>query len=261
MQSNLIIEHNRQSWNKESQQGSPWAIPVSSEVIHQAQHGTWEVVLTPNKPVPRQWFGELQSVDVLCLASGGGQQAPILAAAGANVTSFDLSEEQLKKDAQVAQQHELSLRTVQGAMDNLTTFPNDSFDIIFHPVSNVFAPEILPVWQECFRVLRNGGRLLAGFMNPTFFLFDHEKAEQSGRLEVMYSLPFSDSEDLPKEHLESLREQKAALEFSHSLATQIGGQLQAGFLLQDFYEDDWDDEATPLNSFMNIYCATLARKM
>ena len=39
--------------------------------------------------MPADWFGDLAGAPVLCLASGGGQQGPLLAAAGARVTVFD----------------------------------------------------------------------------------------------------------------------------------------------------------------------------
>ncbi len=105
-------------------------------------------------------------MDILCLASGGGQQAPILAAAGANVTVFDNSPAQLRQDALVAQREGLPLRTVQGDMRDLSAFGDDSFDLIFHPVSNIFVPEVRPVWRECYRVVRPGGVLLMGTLNP-----------------------------------------------------------------------------------------------
>src|SRR5690606_7312110 len=114
---------------------------------------------------PKQWFGTLKGKDVLCLASGGGQQVPILAAAGGRVTSFDNSEEQLSRDRAVAEREGLGVETVQGDMADLSVFPDASFDLVFHPASNLFIPDVNPVWRECFRVLRPGGRLLSGFLN------------------------------------------------------------------------------------------------
>ena len=57
-------------------------------------------------------------------------------------------------------------------MRDLGEFADASFDLVFHPVSNLFCPELAPVWRECFRVLRPGGALLAGFVNPDVFIFD-----------------------------------------------------------------------------------------
>jgi SAM-dependent methyltransferase len=256
-----VIEHNRATWNRQSAaRSNRWTVPVSAEEVARAKEGDWEVILTPNKPVPREWFGDLEGKTVLCLASGGGQQAPILAAAGADVVSFDLSDEQLERDYEVSQRDELSIVPVRGDMADLSILHDEKFDLIFHPVSNVFAPDLAPVWRECYRVLRPGGRLLAGFMNPDFFLFDHDDLDAGGPLELRYPLPFSDVEGLPTDKLAARVEAGEALEHSHSLDAQIGGQLEAGFLIAGFYEDRWDAESTRLDAYMPTFMATMAFK-
>lgn len=254
-----IVEHNRQSWNRQSLAGtSRWCLPVDDAVIRAARSGDWHVILTPDREVPRDWLGTLNGSRVLCLASGGGQQAPVLAAAGAEVVSFDASDAQLAQDARVAARHALPLRTLRGDMADLGCFEDAAFDLIFHPVSNVFVPDVAPVWRECRRVLRPGGRLLAGFMNPAFYLFDHDAIEHGGRLEIVFTLPYADVSDLGEERLQRRLAAGEALEFSHSLDAQIGGQIAAGFVLAGFYEDHWDTGATPLDRYMPTSMATLA---
>lgn len=257
-----IHEHNRRSWNAASEEGeSPWVQPFDSERIARARAGDWEVVLTPIRSVPKEWFGpSLAERDLLCLASGGGQQAPLLSAAGARVVSFDQSEGQLAKDRLVAEREGLELRLEQGRMDDLSRFECGSFDLIFHPVSNVFAPEVRPVWLECERVLRPGGRLLSGFMNPAYFLFDHQALEKGEEAVIRYPLPYSDIEHAPQALRERMVREKEAFEYSHSLEDQIGGQLAAGLEIAGFYEDGWSDSATPLNRYFKAFLATLARK-
>ena len=109
-----ILSYNRRAWDRQVERGNPWTVPVSPEVIARARRGDWSIVLTPTKPVPADWFSPLEGLDVLCLASGGGQQGPILAAAGANVTVFDNSPAQLAQDRLVAETEGLTLETVQG---------------------------------------------------------------------------------------------------------------------------------------------------
>lgn len=213
-----------------------WTRPVSPEETGRGRLGDWSVYLTPNKPVPRDWFGEVEGRDILCLASGGGQQGPILAAAGGRVVVFDASMKQLGQDQAVARRDALALVTQQGFMHDLSVFADDRFDIIFHPVSNSYAPDVEPVWRECFRVLRRGGVLLAGFMNPIVYVFDAE-AQDRGELIVCHALPYADIVHQPPEALGRLIERDHTVEFSHTLESQIGGQLKAGFLLTHLIED------------------------
>ena len=77
-----IRDHNRDAWNQEVRKGNKWTIPVSAETIAKARQGDWQIVLTPTIPVPADWYPSLKASDVLCLACGGGQQGPVLAAAG-----------------------------------------------------------------------------------------------------------------------------------------------------------------------------------
>src|SRR5215218_4285915 len=187
-----VRDYNREAWDREVERGNEWTVPVGPTVIEAARQGRWEIVLTETKPVPKDWFQDLQGADVLCLASGGGQQAPVLAAVGAKVTVLDNSPGQLAQDRLVAESEGLNLRTVEGDMADLSLFADGSFDLVFHPVSNLFVPDVRPVWKEAFRVLRSGGALLAGFLNPVVYIFDLELADDSGEIRVSYSLPYSD---------------------------------------------------------------------
>lgn len=253
-----VQEYNSAAWDREVERGVEWSIPVGSEAIERARKGKWELILTPLKLVPREWFGDVAGKNVLCLASGGGQQAPILAAAGAIVTSFDNSAKQLELDKTVAEKHGLKIRLEKGDAADLSRFPDSSFDLIFHPVSNCFMPDLAPVWNEAFRVLRRGGAMLSGFHNSFFFIFDRTADEERGVLEVRYALPYSDLESLGEE--ERLKYKDEPLSFGHTLEQQIGGQIAAGFVICGFYEDYWSDKATALNKYAPTFIATKATK-
>lgn len=255
-----LLRRNQDAWDRESRAGSAWTTPVNADAVRAARAGELRIVLTPNRIVPAAWLHPLQGRDVLCLASGGGQQAPLLAAAGARVTSFDLSGEQLAKDAAVAEREGLALRCVQGDMADLSALAEASFDLIFHPISNVFVPDVRPVWRECHRVLRPGGALLAGFLQPGFFLFDHDEAERTGTCVVRYTLPYAEPDSLDDAGRDALARSGRALEFSHSLEAQIAGQLEAGFVLTGLYEDGWDEADTPYRHHAPIAIATRAIK-
>lgn len=253
-----VRAYNREAWDKEVEQGNPWTIPVSHGQIQQARQGDWSVVLTPSIPVPLNWFPEFKGKPVLCLASGGGQQGPILAAAGGLVSVLDNSPRQLEKDQFVAVRELLDIVTVEGDMRDLSMFPDNHFVLIFHPVSNVFVPEIRSVWQEAFRVLQPGGVLLSGFTNPINYIFDWQKIDQAQQLEVKYCLPYSDLKDLPPDQLEEYMQAGNPVEFSHSFNDQIGGQIDAGFVITGFYEDH--DPGGLIDQYMPTFFAVRALK-
>ena len=256
-----IREHNRRAWDKNVADGNQWTVPVKPEIIVAARRGEWDVFLTPIKTVPRDWLLGIAGKKVLCLASGGGQQGPILAAAGAHVTVFDNSPKQLEQDRFVAKRDELSIETVEGDMADLHVFPDETFDFILNPVSNVFIPDVRPMWREAFRVLRKDGVLITGFGNPAQYLFDFPLAERTGKLRVKHKLPYSDVESLSNDEKRRFVEEGIPFEFSHTLDDQIGGQIAAGFVITGFYEDNnREDDSGPLRLYMPVYIVTRAAK-
>ena len=255
-----IRAHNRQGWDRHVElSDTPWTKPVGPEVIAAARRGEFAVVLTETKPVPRGWFPDFKGLDLLCLASGGGQQGPVFAARGANVTVYDNSPRQLGQDRLVAEREGLAnLRTVEGDAADLSVFPDASFDMVFNPVSTVFMPDVRPVWREAFRVLRPGGSLLAGLMNPVFYIFDVQKHEREGVLEVRYAIPYSDLESLQGEERERYLASGCPLEFGHSLTDLLAGQTEAGFHIVDLYEDIMPDFR--LSQYHPLFIATRSVK-
>ena len=250
--------YNEEAWDRQVACENEWTVPVGPEIIEAARRGEWPVLLTNTKPVPRSWFPEMRGAHVLCLAGGGGQQGPVFAAAGARVTVFDNSPRQLAQDRLVAERNSLELETVQGDMRDLSSFADESFDLVFHPVSNLFVPEVRPVWREAFRVLRRGGTLLAGFLNPANYIFDLDRADTTGELRVRYELPFAAETSLSEEDLKGWIERGEPLEFSHTLEDQIGGQTDAGLLIAGLYEDRHRDD--PVAAYMPTLVATRAIK-
>lgn len=192
--------------------------------------GALEVLLTPTKPVPHGWFGELRGKRVLGLASGGGQQMPIFAALGAVCTVLDYSLRQLESERLTAEREGYEIEILRGDMTKPLPFADGSFDLIFHPVSNCYVEAVEPIWRECFRVLKPGGVLLAGLDNGINFLFAGEDETR-----VVNRLPFNPLKN--PEQMAQLEADDCGVQFSHTLDEQLGGQLRAGFRLTDLYED------------------------
>lgn len=252
-----VAEHNTAIWDRSAATSGIWSTPVTSEDVESARQGELKIKLTPSKFVPAEWLPALSDLDVLALASGGGQQAPLLAAAGANVTLVDLSEGQLGVDRMVSEREGLSINIVKADISDLSVFEPGSFDLIVHPISNLFIATIDPVWREAFRLLRPGGTLISGFNNPAFYIFDWRDHER-GILTVRHQLPFADAVDLPPEERDRFIEDGLTLEYSHTLEQQIGGQINAGFEIIGFYEDR--QEGVALAEHMPTSIATRARK-
>ena len=211
------------------EQGWEWGKPIDHETYLRALHGEWDVLLTPLKPVPHEWFGNLKGKKVLGLASGGGQQMPVFTALGAECTVFDYSGKQLESERLVAEREEYSIGIVRGDMTKPLPFADEAFDLIFHPVSNCYVKDVKAIWKECWRVLKPGGTLLAGVDHYINYIVDDSERN------IVNSLPFDPL--VNGEHRKQLEKADAGFQFSHTLEEQINGQLEAGFTLLELYED------------------------
>lgn len=256
-----FLAHNKASWDKQAKAQSPWSQPVSTALIEAARGGQWDIYLTPT-PLPKTWLGDVKDKEILCLASAGGQQAPLLAALGARVTVLDISPEQLQHDRMVAERDHLDLSTIEGDMRDLSVFADHTFDLIFHPISNHYVPDVRPVWQECYRVLKAGGVLLASFYNPVIFIGDRDPAYMDkGIIYPRYRIPYSDIKDLEPGRLEQKSANNEAFVFGHSLNDLIGGQLAAGFMISGFIEDDQPHPRFLVDRYLPTFIATRAVKL
>jgi len=252
-----IASYNRHAWDREAEKGNVWTLPVDQTVIAAARKGHWQIVLTPYKPVPQDWFPLLAGKRVLCLACGGGQQGPILAAAGAEVTVLDNSPRQLESDALVAAREKLNLRTELGDMRNLSGFADQYFDVII-VTGLCFVDDVAPVWKGAWRILKKPGTLLAGCTNPIEYIFDL-KAWNTGQLIVRHKIPYSDLIDLSAaERAELIQSKDEPMCVGHSLHALLQGQIAAGFLIAGFYEDK---NGGPLDEYMDSSFVTKAIKL
>ena len=258
-----IFDLNKTAWDFAVDDGeNPYTYVVSPEKIQAAKQGEWSLYLSDCKPVPDTWFPQLHGLKVLCLASGGGQQAPIFAALGAEVTLIDASPKQLAQDQFVAERDNLTIMIVEGDIADLSVFEESRFDLIFNPPSLMFVPDLAPIWQECYRVLSLGGMLMTGFMNPDEFIFDAVAIDEKGVLEVKHALPYIEYETLSQETLEQRIQDKEMFHFSHTMETLLGGILKAGFVITDFYEDRRSEEDdNPIRHYMPTYYMVRAQKM
>jgi len=214
------------------EEGWEWGTPISHEEYVKALQGEWQVLLTPTVFVPREWFGnngDIRGKRILGLASGGGQQMPIFAAAGAICTVLDYSDLQIESERLVAEREGYEINIIQADMTKPLPFEGESFDIIFHPVSNCYIEDVHSVFKECARVLKKGGIMLGGFDTEINFLVDDEEER------IVNSMPFNPL--INEKQRKQLEETDSGIQFSHTVVDQIGGQLKAGLTLVDLYDD------------------------
>lgn len=220
---------NKETIDKWIEDGWIWGTPISHHEFEDAKNGKWDVLLTPTKPVPHEWFGSLKGKKVLGLASGGGQQMPIFTALGAECTVIDYSSRQIQSERIVAEREGYKITAIEGDITKRLPFEDETFDLIFHPISNCYVQDVLPVFAEAYRVLKSGGVLLSGLSNEIDYIVDDSEEK------IVWKMPFNPLKDeKARAYLEA---ENAGIQFSHTLEEQIGGQLKAGFKLLDLYDD------------------------
>ncbi len=179
------------------------------------------------------WLGEsIRGQRVLCLAAGGGRQGPLYAAAGGLVTVVDLSGAMLQLDRQVARERRLNLVTIQTSMDQLGMLGDASFDLVVHPVSTCYLPQLSSVYREIARVLRPGGLYISQHKQPTSL----QVSLQPDAGGYVVQEPYYRRGPLPVFDGKSPLREAGAREFVHRWEELIGWMCRAGFVIEDLLE-------------------------
>jgi SAM-dependent methyltransferase len=178
-----ISKINRLRWNNLADAQVEYSRPFLSFTIEDAKKYVYR-------------HGILKDVagkQVLCLASGGGQDSVAFGLLGADVTVLDLSDVQLERDRQAAAYHGLQTKTIQGDMRDLSAFPDNHFDLVWQVYSINFVPSVMPVIREVRRILKPGGMYFLQFANP--FAIGIDEAKWDGQAYPLAGL-YIDGEDL-----------------------------------------------------------------
>jgi ubiquinone/menaquinone biosynthesis C-methylase UbiE len=180
----------------------------------------------------RGWLpDDLTGKDVLCLASGGGWQSTLYAAARANVTVVDISDAMLRLDQREAENRGYRMRLIRASMDDLSELGDATFDVVHQPVSTCYVPDICAVHREVARVLRDGGVYISQHKQPTSLQISH----RNDRQQFVIGIEYYHDGPLPRQQDESYRE-TGATEYLHRWEDLVGGMCRAGMVIEDFCE-------------------------
>ena len=236
-----VLAHNARAWDALAAAGAPLARPAVDDAFGDPRG--W---LGGGGDGGRSWLPErLVGLEVLCLAAGGGKHGPLYAAAGARVTVVDLSPAMLELDRQVARERGLDLELVQTSMDDLRMLAAGRFDLVIHPVSTCYLPDVASVFGAVARVTRPGGLYVSQHKSPTSLQATLEP-NAVGRWELV--VPASHDAPLPASPPSRLRE-KGTQEFIHALGALLGGICAAGFVIEDVCEPDHAEPGAAVGSF------------
>jgi SAM-dependent methyltransferase len=215
-------EHNRRAWDALVRDKQRFTVPARDEDF-----------ANPLRTVDQLgWLGgDIRGRKLLCLAAGGGKHGPLYAAAGADVTVVDISPAMLELDREVAAERGLALRTVEASMDDLAAFSPGQFDIVIHPVSTCYVPEIAPVYREVARVVRAGGLYISQHKTPASLQAEQKPSARGYEL----TEPYYRSGPLPEVAGSRLREE-GTLEFLHRWEEILGELCRSGFAIEDVVE-------------------------
>jgi SAM-dependent methyltransferase len=201
---------------------------------------------------PEGRLGEFAGKDVLCLASGGGQQSVAFALLEANVTVFDLSEAQLSRDREAAARFGVDIKILQGDMRDLSRFEDAAFDLVYHSYSLGFVPNARDVFRQVARVLRHGG--LYHFMCANPFFVGMRERDWNGEGYTLKE-PYVNGAEISCEDQEWVYDRSksgAAVqpprEFRHTLSEIVSGLVGQGFVIQhisDYSGFNPDSNAEP----------------
>lgn len=227
-----IYEQVEKNINRLVENNVNWAESATAEQLKKARNGELELMFGYDKAVPPEWLGELKGKKVLCLAGAGGLQAPLLACAGAEVTVLDLSEKMLEKDREIAERENLHIVLEHGNMCDLSRFADESFDYVLNPASLFYVPDVMPVFRECYRVLKKGGSFIMAAPNPIAYVCDYVEDEQGGYYKAVNRMPYCSTD---------FENQGDWVEYGHTMESYIGGQLACGFVLTGYVERQMED--------------------
>lgn len=240
-----IVDTNQRHWERMVREGCgftrPWLDLNPSDLqANLKAYAKGDLVALP-EPLfdlyPANVLLDVAGKDVLCLASGGGQQSVVFGLLGAHVTVVDLTEGQLAGDRVAAAHYGYEVTTIQADMRDLSPLRDGTFDLVYQAPSMSYVPDVRPVYDEVARLLRAGGLYRVAFTNPATDFVDCEDWNGEG-----YSISHS--------YAARVRHRTdGPIEFRHYLSDIFNGLIAAGFSVRRVEEAPQPKGAAPPGSW------------
>ena len=217
-----IARANRQMWEAEVTKGcgftTPW-LDLDISLLRRYARGEIDSLPEPLTSLSPSWvLADVEDKDVLCLASGGGQQSAVFGLLRAKVTVADLAAGQLAGDRQAASRYGYRVDVLQADMRNLSCIRDESFDLVYQADSFAYIPDVRQVYCEVGRVLKTGGLYRAKHSQPAVHFVCWDGARYS------VTTPYTENVD---------RREDGGIEFRHYLDDIFGGLGDAALELEE----------------------------
>jgi SAM-dependent methyltransferase len=233
-------EQNRRAWD---------AISAAYQV--HTRIATDDVHYGPLAPGERALglLGDVRTKRVIEIGCGGGQNAIALARRGATCVGLDPSAAQLAHARRLAREHGAEVRFVEGEAEDLSAFPDGSFDIALSSYAFGYVADLRQAYGEAWRVLRDadpasgepGGLFVFCLSHPWFqavgwHLAGDPDAPEVGNYAAWPGIEewdwcFEDGTSAPmRGHL-------------RTLAQVVNELIGAGFILTRLVEQNYEDAA------------------
>jgi len=213
-----------------------WAYLAQSGCDSSHPYGTNEFAAARQWLDPRRWIPWNNVSSVLCLACGGGQQAPLFASLGCRVTVADVSPDQLNIDREVAARYGFEIEVVEADMLDLSFLYGRGFDLVYQAISACYVPDVRRLYREVFHVLKCSGYYRVEHWNPTHLQLPERRRWDGSAYRITRTHALR--EPIPYTPWDKNADRPGATcwHFFHPLDALIGGLCDAGFVIVRFGE-------------------------
>jgi SAM-dependent methyltransferase len=224
---------NERHWERMVKEGCGYTIPwleLDRNLIQQYVRGELDTIPdTLDSMTPPNILADVEGKDVLCLASGGGQQSTVFGLLGAKVTVVDISDGQLAGDRKAADHYGYGITTIHADMRDLSCLDDESFDIVYG-TAICYVPDIDKVYSGIARILRQDGFFRIDFRQPA----------------VHFTAWDGDNYKITKPYFEKVDQREdGAIEFRHYMDDIFNGLIDAGLSIRQVVDISRNKKPSP----------------